>query len=160
MRAVPAFELTLGLSATERSWVALLAAVVAAGLAAWIWSHIDAAVGPAGRGAWLWLTVVPAAAGAGAWIGWRGSHQQPLTLRWQHGQWSWTDGRIEHDGTVQPKLDLGSWLLLALRSQQGPAHWATVARQRAGAAWHPLRATLFAPQHVAAEPDAGEGASR
>jgi hypothetical protein len=67
---------------------------------------------------------------------------------------------MEHDGTVEPKLDLGVWVLLVLRSQQGAVRWATIGRQRAGPAWHPLRATLFAPSHVTTEPDAGEGTPR
>jgi hypothetical protein len=156
MRAAPAFELTLGLSALERSLLVLLGAAVAAALAAWVWSHVDAAAGPTGRGLWSWLAVVSIAAGVGASIAWRGARLQPRTLRWRQGRWSWTDSGIEHDGTVQPKLDFGSWLLLVLRPQHGGrARWATVGCQRAGPAWHPLRATLFAP--AATEPGAGEG---
>ena len=160
MRPAPAFELTLGLSAAERSLLALLAALVAAVLAAWAWSHIDAAAGPAGRGTWPWLTVVPIAAGVGAWIGWGAARQEARTLRWQLGRWTWTDAGTEHHGIVQPKLDLGCWLLLALRSQQGAVRWVTLGSQRAGPTWHPLRATLFAPGHVAVEPGAGESAPR
>ena len=157
MRAVPAFELTLELSAVERSLLALLAAVVAASLAAWLWSHVDAAAGPAGRGLWPWLIAVPVAAGAGGWIGWRAARQPPRLLRWQRNQWSWTDDGSTHDGTVQPMLDLGSWLLLTLRSHQGRMRWVTVGRQRAGSAWHPLRATLFAPELAVSQPRADEG---
>jgi hypothetical protein len=155
MRAAPAFELTLGLSGVERALLALLGAAVAVALAAWVWSHVDAAAGPTGRGVWPWLAVVPIAAGVGARIAWRVARSQPRTLRW-HGHWTWTDSGIEHECTVQPKLDLGSWLLLVLRRKHGGRTcWATVGRQRAGAAWHPLRATLFAP--AATEPGAGEG---
>ena len=165
MRAAPAFELTLGLSATERLLVALLGAVVAAALAAWVWSHVDATAGPAGRGMLPWLTVVPLAAGVGAWMGWRAARPEACTLRWHRGRWAWTQGSLEHEGSVQPKLDLGSWLLLALRPQHGAVRWATVGRQRAGAAWHPLRAALFMPGQIALEPradepGAGEGAPR
>jgi hypothetical protein len=156
MRAAPAFELPLALSATERSFLALLGAVLAAALAAWVWSHVDAAAGPTGRGWWPWLTLMPAAAGLGAWIAWSVARPEPRTLRWQQGRWSWIDGGIEREGMVHPKLDLGSWLLLLLRPLDGsPACWGTVGRRRAGPAWHPLRATLFAP--AAAEPDTGEG---
>jgi hypothetical protein len=156
MRAAPPFQLTLRLSATERGLLALLAATVAAALAAWIWSHVDAAPGPAGHGLWPWFVVAPLAAAAGAWIGWSAARPESRTLHWHQDRWTWTAGGIEHEGTVQPKLDLGSWLLLALRSQQGALRWATVGRQRAGVAWHPLRAALFAPGRMATEPGAGE----
>jgi hypothetical protein len=156
MRAAPAFELTLGLSVTERSLLALLAAVVAAALAAWTWSHVDAAGGPAGRGLWPWLAVVPAAAAIGAWIGWSAARSESRTLRWHQERWTWIASGVEHEGIVQPKLDLGSWLLLTLRSRQGALRWATAGQERAGAAWHPLRAALFAPGRGAAEPDPGE----
>jgi hypothetical protein len=160
MNGAPAFELTLVLSATERSLIALLAAAVAAALAAWGCAHVDAAAGPAGRGPWPWLTALPIAAGLGAWIGWCGARQEPLALRWHHGHWAWRIDGIEHHGTVQPKVDLGSWLLLTLQPQQGAVRWATAGRRRAGAVWHPLRATLFAPGKATAEPAAGESAPR
>jgi hypothetical protein len=157
MRAAPAFELSLGLSASERSLLALLGAAVAAALAAWVWSHVDAAAGPAGRGLWPWLVLMPAASVAGAWTAWGVARCEPCVLRWQQGRWSWIVNGIEHEGSVQPKLDLGSWMLLALRPQGGgPVRWGTVGRQRAAAAWHPLRATLFAP--AATEAATGEGA--
>jgi len=160
MRAAPPFELTLGLSATERVLLALLVAAVAAALAAWVWSHVDAAAGPAGRGTWPWLAVVPVAATIGACIGWSAARRDLYLLRWQHGHWTWVDGGIERDAIVQPKLDLGIWLLLVLRSQQGAVRWVSAGRQRAGEAWHPLRATLFAPGAVGLEPGAGESTPR
>jgi hypothetical protein len=156
MRAAPAFELTLRLSTTERALLALLAAAVAAALAAWLWSHVDAAARPTGRGLWPWFVVVPGAAAVGGWMGWSAAHPESRTLRWHQHRWTWTAGGIEHEGTVQPKLDLGSWLLLTLRSQQGALRWATVGRHRAGVAWHPLRAALFAPGRMATEPGTGE----
>lgn len=157
MRAVPGFELTLSLGATERLLLASLAAAVAASLAAWAWSHVDAAAGPAGRAAWTWLVVVAIAGGAGASIGWSLARQPPSLLRWQDGRWSWTDHAGAHDGAVQPKIDLGSWMLLLLRSREGRSCWAPVGRRRAGQAWHPLRATLFAPELVTTRTDIGEG---
>jgi hypothetical protein len=160
MRAAPAFELTLSPGVIERALIALLAATAAAAPAAWVWSHIDAAVGPAGRGMWPWVAVVAAALAVGASIGWSAARSESRTLRWNQGRWTWIAGGIEHEGTVQPKLDLGSWLLLALRSRQGALYWATVGPQRAGAAWHPLRAALFAPGSRAPEPGAGEGNPR
>jgi len=157
MRAVPAFELTLSLSAWERLLLALLAAAVAASLAAWGWSHVDAAAGPAGRGSWTWMTLVAIAGGVGASIGWRLARQPPSLLRWQDGRWSWSDHAGAHDGAVQPKIDLGSWMLLLLRSREGRVRWAAVGRLRAGPAWHPLRATLFAPKLATTRADTGEG---
>ena len=156
MRAVPGFELTLGLSAAERLLMALQAAAVAASLAAWAWAHVDAA-GPAGRGSWTWVALVSIAGGAGASIGWSLARQPPCLLRWQDGRWSWTDHAGTHDGAVQPKIDLGSWMLLLLRSREGRVRWAPVGRQRAGQAWHPLRATLFAPELAATRTDTGKG---
>jgi hypothetical protein len=160
MRAVPGFELTLSLSATERLLLALLAAAVAASLAAWIGSHVDAAAGlagPAGRESWTWVALVSIACGAGASIGWSLARQPPCLLRWQDGRWSWTDHAGAHDGAVQPKIDLGSWMLLWLRSREGKVRWAPVGRRRAGQAWHPLRATLFAPEPATTRTDTGEG---
>jgi MFS family permease len=165
MRAAPAFELSLGLNAAERSLLALLAAVLAAALAGWIGSYVEAAAGTTQRGAWRWVALVLVAAALGAGIGWRAARSKPSTLRWHQGRWTWTDSGVEHEGTVLPMLDLGTWLLLTLRSQQGALRWATVGRQRAGTAWHPLRATLFAPGRIAfdresIEPGAGGSTPR
>jgi hypothetical protein len=160
MRAVPGFELTPGLSAAERLLLALLAAAVAASLAAWIGSHVDAPAGPAGPaggGSWTWVALVSIAGAAGASIGWALARQPPCLLRWQDGRWSWTDHAGTHDGAVQPKIDLGSWMLLVLRSREGGVRWAPIGRQRAGQAWHPLRATLFAPELASTRIDTGKG---
>jgi hypothetical protein len=162
MRAAPSFELTLGLSAIERSALALLVAVSAAAIGAWLWSFADADAGPQGRGPWAWLAVVAAAAGVGGWIGWAVAKPRTCTLRWHQGVWTWVDAQsgTEYQTTVEPRIDLGSWLLLALRLPDGVTRWATVGRRRAGTAWHPLRATLFAPARHSIEPGAGESAPR
>lgn len=83
-------------------------------------------------------------------------------LRWHQDRWTWVDARsnVEHVGSVEPRLDLGSWILLTLRGVDGAGRWAAVGRQRAGAAWHPLRATLFAPVRRSVEPRTGESAPR
>jgi hypothetical protein len=53
-------------------------------------------------------------------------------------------------------LDGGSWMLLCFRpADGGPANWLAVSSDGAGPAWHPLRATLFAPGAAAAGHDAG-----
>jgi len=162
MRAAPAFELTSSLSAIERSLLAALLGVASAALAAWLWSFVDAATGPHGRGPLAWLLVVTAAAGVGGGIGWAVVRPRTCTLRWQQGRWTWTDAqaRTEYEAIVEPRLDLGSWLLLSLRLPGGVTRWAAIGRRRAGAAWHPLRATLFAPVRRSIEPGAGESAPR
>jgi len=162
MRAAPSFELTLGLSAIERAALALLVAVSAAAIGAWLWSFADADAGPQGRGPWAWLVVVAAAAGVGGWTGWAVAKPRACTLRWHQGVWSWIDAQsgMEHETTVEPHIDLGSWLLLARRSPDGATRWHTVGRRRAGTAWHPLRATLFAPVRRSVELGVGESAPR
>ena len=149
MSAAPAFELTVGGAAGERWLVALLVAVTGAALAAWLWSHADARASLGGHAAWAWFAVV-AAAGAGGWIGWLVALPRPCTLRWQPDRWTWIDAQsdIECEGTVEPRLDLGNWMLLALRSPDGATRWAAIGRQRAGAraAGTPLRRRLFAPR--------------
>jgi hypothetical protein len=137
MSAAPAFELTLSGSATERSLVALLGAMAGAAVVAWLWSHADARTDFRAHAAWAGFAIVGSAA-VGGWIAWF----------------------VESVGTVEPRLDLGHWMLLALRSPDGALRWATIGRQRAGAAWHPLRSTLFAPARRTIEPHAGTGAPR
>ncbi|HEX6720621.1 MAG TPA: hypothetical protein VF107_03580 [Burkholderiaceae bacterium] len=161
MSAAPAFESTLNGGAAERSLIALLGAVTGGALGAWLWSHVDARIVLGGHAALAWLVVV-ASAGVSGWIGWFIAVPRPCTLRWQQDRWTWIDAQsnIECAGTVEPRLDLGNWMLLALRSPDGALRWATVGRRRAGAAWHPLRATLFAPARRRIEPRAGESAPR
>jgi hypothetical protein len=162
MRAVPSFELTLRLSVIERSLLALLAAITTAALAAWLWSFVNAAAGPQGRGPWPWLVAVVMAAAIGGRIGWAVAKPKVCTLRWHQGEWTWADVQtgMEHKAKVEPRIDLGSWLLLALQLPGGATRWAGVGRRRAGAAWHPLRATLFAPARHSIESGAGESAPR
>jgi len=159
MRAAPAFEVVFGPSAIERSLVALLVAVTFAALSAWLWSFVDAAAGPSGRGRWACLMVAGMAAGVGGWLGWAVAMPRPGTLSWYQGRWTWADKRFgtKHEVIVEPRIDLGSWLLLVLRSPDGVVRWVSTGRQRAGTAWHPLRATLFAPARQSIEPGAGEG---
>jgi hypothetical protein len=161
MSAAPAFELTLSGSATERSLVALLGAMAGAAVVAWLWSHADARTDFRAHAAWAGFAIVGSAA-VGGWIAWFVAAPRPCTLRWHPDRWTWIDARsnVESVGTVEPRLDLGHWMLLALRSPDGALRWATIGRQRAGAAWHPLRSTLFAPARRTIEPHAGTGAPR
>jgi hypothetical protein len=161
MSAAPAFELTLSGSASERSLIALLGALTGAAVAAWLWSHAEARQILRGHAVWTALLVV-GSAGIGAWIGWFVALPRRCTLRWHSDRWTWIDAQsnVECVGTVEPRLDLGHWMLLALRSPDGALRWATIGRERAGAAWHPLRSTLFAPARRPLEPRAGNGAQR
>ena len=161
MNAAPPFELTLCASVAERSLIALLAAATGAALAAWVWSHVDAHSAFGGHAAWTWFVAV-GSAGVGAWIGWLTAAPRPCTLRWHQHRWTWIEAQssVECVGTVEPRIDLGNWMLLALRSPEGAVRWAAIGQQRAGADWHALRATLFAPVRCVIEPGAGESAPR
>ena len=161
MRAAPAFELTSSEAAGERWLVALLLAVTGAALAAWLWSHVDARANLRVHAAWAWFAVV-ATAGVAGWIGWSVARPRPCKLRWQQDRWTWSDARsnIECVVSVEPRLDLGTWILLMLRAPGDAVRWVAIGRQRAGVAWHPLRATLFAPRRRTVEPRAGESDPR
>jgi hypothetical protein len=147
MRAAPAFELPVALSRGERCMLALIGATCTGVIAAWLWSHVDAAAGPAGRGVLPAFGAIATAALLGAWLGWRQSPRHAGTLAWHQG--NWTLRRVVGppcEGQVQAKIDLGSWLLLRFEPIDGTGPtWFGVDRARAGAAWHALRATLFAP---------------
>jgi hypothetical protein len=157
MRAAPAFELDVAPGRRERAALATIGGACAAALAAWIWSHVDAAAGPAGRGAMAWLAVGVGATMLGGWAGWRLAPRDPHTLAWRQGQWTLRQhSAAPCEGTLQIKLDLGGWLLLRFRSAAGgAASWLAVSDSDAGPAWHPLRATLFAPG--VSEPTRGPG---
>jgi hypothetical protein len=81
-------------------------------------------------------------------------------MHWQQGQWSLRRAGQPQamDGSLEAKLDLGSWMLLRFDATSGRACWLTARRQAAGSAWHALRATLYAPGGTTREPAAGEGA--
>jgi hypothetical protein len=147
MRAAPAFQLTCGPGAAERSAVAVLAGACAAVVAAWLWSHIDAAAGPAGKGSMPWLWVGAGAALLGSGLGWMLMPLQQGTIAWQQGRWSLQRSAAQAvEGGLEAKLDLGSWMLLRFRpAGSGSIIWLCVDRSGSGAAWHALRATLFAP---------------
>jgi hypothetical protein len=157
MRAAPAFELDVAPGRRERAALAMIGGACAAVVAAWIWSHVDAAAGPAGRGATAWLALSAGAAVLGGWAGWRLAPRDPHTLAWRQGQWTLCRrAAVPCEGTVQVKLDLGGWMLLRFRpTADGAASWLAVSDRAAGPAWHPLRATLFAPG--VSEPTRGPG---
>ena len=158
MRAAPSFELTTSLSVPERSLLTSLVALTTGALAAWLGSLVSADAGPTALPAWVWPVAVAVSTGAGGWIGWIVAKPRAYTLRWHQGRWTCVDAQSgkEHEAIVEPRIDLGGWLLLALRLPDGVTRWATAGRRRAGASWHPLRATLFAPARHSIEPSAGE----
>ena len=160
MRAAPAFELDVTPGRRERAAIALIGGACAAAVAAWIWSHVDAVAGPAGRGAVSWLTISLGAALLGGWIGWRFAPHNPHTLAWRQGQWTLRRrATAPCEGTVRVKLDFGGWMLLCFQpAVDGAASWLAVSDSDAGAAWHPLRATLFAPGVSEPARGPGEGA--
>ena len=147
MLTAPAFELHVVPGLGERALVATIVSASVAVLAVWLWSHVDAAAGPAGRGAASWLAVGAGAALLGAGLGWRLAPRTPAALAWRQGQWLLgRGGAVPQEGSLQARLDLGSWVLLRFRpSGGGRAIWLGVGVDQAGAAWHPLRASLFAP---------------
>ncbi|HET7525278.1 MAG TPA: hypothetical protein VFK10_04980 [Burkholderiaceae bacterium] len=147
MRTAPPFELDVTPTRGQRAALAVIGALCAAALSAWAWSHIAAAAGPVGVSLLPWLGATAAGALLGAVLGWAGAPGSPGTLAWQQGQW--TLRRPSTDpcaGTVQARLDAGSWMLLRFDPDHGGApRWLGVSARVAGPAWHALRATLFAP---------------
>ena len=147
MRAAPAFEFDVAPARRERVALAMIGGACTAVVAAWIWSLVDATAGPAGRGAMAWLALSVGATVLGGWAGWRLAPREPRTLAWRQGQWTLCRrAAAPCEGTVQVKLDLGGWMLLRFRpTADSAASWLAVSDHDAGLAWHPLRATLFAP---------------
>jgi hypothetical protein len=156
MRAASAFELPVTLSRGEHRVLMLIGAACAAVVGAWLWSHVDAAAGPAGYGRWPWFAAISGTAVLGAWLGWQAAPCRAGTLAWHQGVWTLSIG-TPRDGHLQAQVDLGSWLLLRFDPTDGARPiWFGTDPVRAGAAWHPLRATLFAVGDGASQ--RGEGA--
>jgi hypothetical protein len=148
MPSAPAFELGCQLSRAEQALRAFICAACAASVAAWLCSHVDAS---AAVGEHLdrveWLAVVAGAAGAGGALAWALTRRPRSQLAWREGVWTLQRGaEPPQPGTLRAMLDAGSWLLLYFRPVgPGRACWLSAGRRAAGNAWHPLRATLFAP---------------
>jgi hypothetical protein len=156
MRSAPAFELDWRSGWAERAACAALGAATAGAVAAWLGSYVDA--GAAGRLGWL--AGGSAVALVGGCLGWALTPRQAGRVAWHDGHWTVKfAGMAPQEGSLQPMLDLGSWLLLRFRPlPAGRARWLRVGRAGAGAAWHPLRATLFAPSRAQRPDAADEGA--
>jgi hypothetical protein len=137
MRRTPPVVVHLQPQPAVQAVVALIAALTAAGLAAWAISHEP--------GAWPALVALPVAA---LWA-WREAAVLPRRLRWD-GQ-AWWLAEPGRDDETQVRLavliDLDSWLLL----RAGPLpRWLPLSRaQQPG--WTALRATLFAARGGAAQ---------
>ena len=92
---------------------------------------------------WLALPALLAlvAAAAMRWI--RGGR-----LRWDGEVWR-LDG-AEQAGTLAVALDGGHWMLLRLRSIEGPAwrrvRWLALSRRDLGGQWHALRCAVYSPR--------------
>jgi len=157
MRAAPGFRLMVTPGRAQRTAIAMVAGLGAAVVGCWLWSHVDAAAGPAGLGHWPWVGVGLGAALLGTAVGWIGAPRAARVLAWQQGHWTLQQPPLPaRDGLVQAKLDAGSWMLLCFRASGGAsANWLAVSRRAAGADWHALRATLFAPGPPAPGPDSG-----
>lgn len=69
-------------------------------------------------------------------LAWQRSRTPAQTLAWDGQRWD-LDG---HAGTLQLMIDLGPALLL----RHGGKHWLVASRSQAGAAWHGLRAAVYA----------------
>ncbi len=69
-------------------------------------------------------------------------------LRWDGEVWR-LDG-AEQAGTLAVALDGGHWMLLRLRSIEGPAwrrvRWLALSRRDLGGQWHALRCAVYSPR--------------
>jgi hypothetical protein len=149
MRAAPALQLEIGRSPGWRAVQALIWALAAAALCAWLAARN-------GNQAALGLAVAWPA-GLFAWWRLRGC---AATLRWDGAQWHLDDVPVR----VTVAVDLDRWLLLALRPSEGGRHqWLPATAGQAGVRWHAWRAALYSrapePPLAAAPPAPPHGAS-
>ena len=142
MRSAPAVEVAVSPPAAARHAVALLAALAAASLAAWVAGHAGASP------AWGGLALVP-----GALLGFRLGPRGRALLAWDGERWH-CDGR---PGRLAVQLDLHHTLLLRWAPDAGgPARWLLPHRAGVGARWHALRVALFAGRAAPATDPAGQ----
>jgi hypothetical protein len=144
VRQAPPVGVTCSGRGGWRASGALLAALAGASVCAW--GALQLGLGAAAASA----SAVAAGAAAAA-TGWRRASWPDVELRWNGQHWQSGDA----DGEVDVMLDLDAWMLLRLRPAAGRARWLPVSRAGAGAAWHPLRAALFA--HAGAPAPDGKG---
>jgi hypothetical protein len=129
MRRSPPLVVELQPQPATQAAVAALAALLAAGLAAWALSHHASA--------WPVLGMVPAA----AWWAWRAAAVRPRRLRWDGQAWWLREpgARDESAVALDVLIDLDRWLLLRVRP--GP-RWLPLSQATQPAQWTALRATL------------------
>jgi hypothetical protein len=108
---------------------ALLPAVAAAALAAWMLGHAGVTLAPAGL---IGLAV--------AAVAWRLTPRRAVQLAWDGQTWS-ADGQPVRLAVM---LDIGGWLLLRLQPGRGPHAWQPLSAAEAGPALHALRCALYA----------------
>ena len=130
MRAAPAVSVRCSGGVSWRLFQALVPALAAAALAAWVLSLGQLPAEPA-----LW--VAPAVAA----IAWRCARPAQRVLSWDGQCWR-LDGR---EGGLEPMIDVGGWMLLRFGAT-GPRRgrtWVAVCRADAGPALHGLRAAVY-----------------
>jgi hypothetical protein len=153
MPSAPAFELDWRPGWTERAACAIVGAATAAAVAAWLGSHLAADTSHG----WPSLASAILAAIVGGGLAWRWTPRLAGRIAWHDGRWTLQcDREPALEGSLRPMLDLGSWLLLRFRPlSPGRTRWLGIGRGSAGSAWHPLRATLFAPSRAPRATDEG-----
>jgi hypothetical protein len=150
MRAAPAVQLEIGLSPGWRFAQALIWALAAAALCAWLAARNGH---QAVLGLWGGLP--------SGLLAWRLSPGRAATLHWNGEQWHLGGAPVR--ATVA--MDLDRWLLLALQPSEVPGrrHWLPATALQAGARWHALRAALYsrAPESplAASTPASRQGGS-
>ena len=130
MRAAPAVSVHCSGGLAWRLVQALVPALAASALIAWLLGHAQLPVVPA-------LGAVPVVA-AVAWIL---ARPTPRALSWDGQRWR-LDGR---EGSVSLMIDPGAWLLLRFDADPPAARrsWLAVSRADAGPAHHGLRAAVY-----------------
>jgi hypothetical protein len=126
-----------------RAFVAALAALAAATLAAWFGTRL------------AWGTVATAVATLASCalavaIAWHGSRRAPVRLRWDGFRWHLGPAAAASDqdvaGCSRPIIDLGSWLLVVFEGSTSAVGrvWLPLQRRGLEGEWHALRCALYA----------------
>jgi hypothetical protein len=134
MRTAPPVSVHCTGGAFWRGVQTLLPALATAAFGAWVAGHSQWSVGTTAAVVWLLSALV-------AVLAWRAAAPRVATLNWDGQEWT-VD---EMAGQLLVMMDLGPWLLLRwMPAQRGRTRWLAVSASEAGAAWHGLRAALYA----------------
>lgn len=97
------------------------------------------------------LAAVPLACLVAAVPVWRLGNLPPWQLQWDGQCWHWRCASLAGTCTVQPALDLQSWLLLRVSLPEAPLRprWVALSQAEHHAAWHTLRCALYCPRPTA-----------